>query len=242
MNTRQFLEHLPVSDSSRELLLAAVAKSGPNKDQLKSDAPSDNIGWQVLVGYLAPQRVKIWGMMGSVTDAYMSLDAELEALAINLPQALAATEPANRWNLMPRGYNRTAVLRELSAAFNVDPAESSQALVATLKSPEAQLVASVAPMIAAGKYPDWVWIDNSDGRLRIQVYWETTKLTVACVETVDAVLARAKKLDAQIAAANRTGFRTQSCREAQAASRWKPSARQVPLKAELAAEVMGGSQ
>ena len=114
MNTAEMIELFPIPEDSKALLRKAIATRGKNKGYLLSDAPGDNIGWQVLISYVAPARVKVWGLMmrGDCADAYNKLDKELYRLGC-VNHALNSVEPAYRWNLSAHRYNLDK-LREIT--------------------------------------------------------------------------------------------------------------------------------
>ena len=233
MNTLELIERLPISEQLRSALLPAIAKAGPMKGHLLSDAPADNTAWQILIGYVAPARLKITGLMFGNATTYRDLDELCRSTGINWAKAVSATEPYARWNC--ENINRDAVLAELEP--HLLPAKAK----ATKKRAHAcvEFLDRTADVIASGQrgllkleeFKD----DKGNAKIAVRLLWEGTRMKVVMDDNVDAVRARADRLDRQIRTHKAKG-ESKGYKEARRNYNWKVSMKVVPLSPERAAE------
>lgn len=119
INTRELIQRMPVTQEIRDLLLTAVAKSGPNEGYLTLDPSSEsrkNGAWDALMLSLCPNRVSISRIIANNIGAtegwaplgFVDIDIALESVP-HLALALSVTEPALRWNLVSMQYDRVRV-------------------------------------------------------------------------------------------------------------------------------------
>ena len=239
MKTQELLERLPMPEELREQLLPAIAKSGPMKGSLLSDAPGTNPAWQVLIGQVAPVRVKIWSVISSgsaARDQYLALEKQVADLPFNLPKLLSATEPYMRWNC--ERIDAAAVLAE------VEPYLNSPVVKAPVKRKHGcvQALDDLAALLAEGSVPadrvpglELIKDDRGNQRLRYAVNFKGTTLRVVMDNNARAIVDRADKLEKQIAS-HKSKSESKGLKEARSAYNWKPNLRVVPLSPERAAE------
>jgi hypothetical protein len=113
MNTQQLIEQLPIDQADKDTLLQAIATRGKNKGYLKADAPGTNIGWQYLIGLIAPARLKTFSIMLNNVgpDSFDDLDEKLKPMEPVIRFFINGTEPAFRWNLAAHRYDLEAIQR-----------------------------------------------------------------------------------------------------------------------------------
>lgn len=233
MNTLEFLQRAPISAELREALLPAIAKAGPMKGYLLSNPPADNTAWQILIGYVAPARFKISGMMFGNAKEYSALDQLCRDAKFNWPQILTAIEPYARWNADPVDVDKVLAQIEpfLKPAPAPEPKKRAHRCVEELD--------AVADMIAAGnrELVDLIPLTGKKGAklIGVMLTWNGTKMRVVMDDNVQAVRARADRLDRQIKG-HKAASVTKGFKEARRARNWKPSNRVVPLSPERAAE------
>ena len=235
MKTIELIERAPISEELRAALLPAIAKAGKWRGSLLANAPATNIAWQVLVGFAAPARVKVWGMMGENAARFNHLDDLAVASGINWARALSATEPYARWNADGLDLDRDAILREIEP--HLLPAKATvtkkraHPCVEFLDVVADALAAGFGDMLHLGEFKD----DRGHDKFKIKLLWENTTLNVVMDNNVAAIRDRADRLDQQVRGHKAKGEGS-TLKEYRRMRNWKPSYKVVPLSPERAAE------
>jgi hypothetical protein len=169
--------------------------------------------------------------MGADINEFASIDAQCKDSGLNWAKLLRATEPYLRWNCDDVDVKDilSQIEPHLSPAKPHVVKKRSHACVEAL-----DYIADMIDSKTGCPGLDIFYVKEKT-MIRIPLEWEGTKLRIVTECRVNAVRARADKLDKQIRN-HKANAVTDGYKAARRARNWKPSMRVVPLNADRAAE------